>query len=351
MYLDKPMRDHALLQAIARVNRPYEDDDGLKKPSGFVLDFVGIFEKLEKALAFDSDEVNSVITNLDLLKTTFATLMREQAPACLKLAPWGGDDRALDKAVEYFADKDRREAFFKFFKQLESLHEIISPDAFLREFVADYARLADLYAKIRLHFSPRILADPDLQAKTAELVRQHVTSTGVREPQTIYKIDADTLAALKAGQEPEPVKVFNLIKSLTATVDDQAAAQPYLISIGQRAEAIHAAYDDRQVNTADALEQAAQLVEEYNRIQKERAEKNLDAETFTIFATLRQHGLPDPHGPAIEINSLFDAHPHWRTNANAARALKAKLYRATLALFDEDTAAEVIQTLLKLRKK
>jgi len=57
MYLDKPMRDHVLLQAIARVNRPYEDDDGRRKPSGFVLDFVGIFEKLEKALAFDSQDV------------------------------------------------------------------------------------------------------------------------------------------------------------------------------------------------------------------------------------------------------------------------------------------------------
>jgi type I restriction enzyme R subunit len=43
MYLDKPMRDHVLLQAIARVNRPYEDEDELNKPYGFVLDFVGIF--------------------------------------------------------------------------------------------------------------------------------------------------------------------------------------------------------------------------------------------------------------------------------------------------------------------
>ena len=49
MYLDKPMRDHVLLQAIARVNRPYEDEDGLIKPAGFVLDFVGIFENLEKS--------------------------------------------------------------------------------------------------------------------------------------------------------------------------------------------------------------------------------------------------------------------------------------------------------------
>lgn len=67
MYLDKPMRDHVLLQAIARVNRPYEDEGGKRKPGGFVLDFVGIFENLEKALAFDSRDVQSVIEGLDVL--------------------------------------------------------------------------------------------------------------------------------------------------------------------------------------------------------------------------------------------------------------------------------------------
>ena len=62
MYLDKPMRDHTLLQAIARVNRPYENEAAeMVKPHGFVLDFVGIFDKLEKALAFDSDEINAIV--------------------------------------------------------------------------------------------------------------------------------------------------------------------------------------------------------------------------------------------------------------------------------------------------
>ncbi|MGH2371736.1 MAG: type I restriction enzyme subunit R domain-containing protein, partial [Chloroflexota bacterium] len=93
MYLDKPMRDHVLLQAIARVNRPYDDEDGLVKPYGFVLDFVGIFEKLERALAFDSDVVASVIQNVDVLKDLFAAQMREVAPAYLPLAS-GWDDKA-----------------------------------------------------------------------------------------------------------------------------------------------------------------------------------------------------------------------------------------------------------------
>ncbi|MEK7787141.1 MAG: type I restriction endonuclease subunit R, partial [Chloroflexota bacterium] len=355
LYLDKPMRDHTLLQAIARVNRPYEDDEAagsrMKKPSGFVVDFVGIFEKLEKALAFDSEEVSAVITNVELLKTTFAALMREQALAYLQFAPARADDAALTAAIAHFADKDRREAFFRFFKQLENLHEIISPDAFLSDFIADYTRLADLYAKLRIQFSPRVLADPDLQAKTAALVRQHVASLGVREVQAIYEINAGTLAALKAGKEPEPVKVFNLIKSLAAVVEAGADSQPYLRSIGDRAEAIRTDYDDRQMGTQEALAEAAKLVEEYNRIQKERAEKNFDVNTFAIFATLRQYGLDDPHEPAITLNALFEAHPGWRANASAARALKAKLYKALLPLFGEDDSPDVVAALLKLDRK
>jgi len=75
MYLDKPMRDHVLLQAIARVNRPYEDENGRRKPSGFVLDFVGIFDNLKKALAFDSIDIEGVIRDIKVLKVRFEELM------------------------------------------------------------------------------------------------------------------------------------------------------------------------------------------------------------------------------------------------------------------------------------
>ena len=54
VYLDKPMRDHVLLQAIARVNRPYVDDEGVQKRVGLIVDFVGVLRELKKALQFDS---------------------------------------------------------------------------------------------------------------------------------------------------------------------------------------------------------------------------------------------------------------------------------------------------------
>ena len=130
MYLDKPMRDHALLQAIARVNRPYENEAAqMVKPQGFILDFVGMFDKLEKALAFDSDEVNAIIKDLKLLKVLFQDEMQSQVPKYLALIERNFNDKDVDTLIEHFRSPERRKEFFKKYKEIEMLYEIISPDA------------------------------------------------------------------------------------------------------------------------------------------------------------------------------------------------------------------------------
>ena len=51
MYLDKPLRDHTLLQAICRTNRTYGD----KKTHGLIVDYLGVFDDVAKALEFDEE--------------------------------------------------------------------------------------------------------------------------------------------------------------------------------------------------------------------------------------------------------------------------------------------------------
>ena len=130
MYLDKPMRDHVLLQAVARVNRPYEDDDGIKKPCGLIIDFVGVLKELNKALAFDSDDVSGVIEDLDVLLNRFRELMGTVGKHYLDLAGGGpgGNDEKLDRLLyETFLDKEERHRFVEFFKEVETFYEILSP--------------------------------------------------------------------------------------------------------------------------------------------------------------------------------------------------------------------------------
>jgi type I restriction enzyme, R subunit len=328
MYLDKPMRDHVLLQAIARVNRPYEDENGKHKPGGFVLDFVGIFENLEKALAFDSKDVQSVIEGLDLLKERFAGMMRKARSAYLRLVAGRSADKAAEAALEHFRDEEARQEFYRFFQELEDLFEIISPDAFMREFQEDYDRVAALYALLRSAYEGGGLIDRDLARKTARLVQERTEASVIREAVEVYEINVQTLHKIAESQQPDTVKVFNLLKSIEKAVREQASASPYLLSIGERAEAIAEAFKQRQLSTQEALSQLEYLTREINEARREQAERNISAESFTVYWLLKTAGVEAAESVAAKLQDTFARYPHWRTSEQQAREVRRALYGA-----------------------
>jgi type I restriction enzyme R subunit len=348
IYLDKPMRDHVLLQAIARVNRPYEDDDGLIKPYGFVLDFVGIFENLEKALAFDSEEVGSVIQNLDLLKKLFAKLIQEDAAHYLPLAR-GGDDKAKEDAIEHFEDKESRETFFKFFKQLQDIYTILSPDAFLRPFIGDYQSLASIYGLIRNAYADRPYVDKELTAKTKELLQQHTGSDPFALPGSIQELNANTLREVGNSDVSDKVKVLNLRKILNKTVTEEGQSKPFLISIGERAEALTEAYENRQLTTQQVLTAYEELVEECERASSERDRMNLDENAYAVYTVLKGFAEDITPEGVQEVNSIFEQFPDYQWNEQQERELRIKLYR-TLRPIVEQGVMGPTNALLKIER-
>ncbi|MFZ1679945.1 MAG: HsdR family type I site-specific deoxyribonuclease, partial [Rhizobiaceae bacterium] len=228
MYLDKPMRDHTLLQAIARVNRPYENEQAeMVKPHGFVLDFVGIFDKLEKALAFDSDEINAIVKDIALLKGLFKNKMEQKVPAYLALVGGRFDDRDVDALIEHFRDPERRKEFFKEYKEIEMLYEIISPDAFLRPYIEPYATLSAIYDVVRKAYTKRVEVDRDFQRKTNALVQDHVGTYNVNGPLDLVEINEHTIELIKKKLGGDGTKVITLIKSIEKKAEAESE-DPFL---------------------------------------------------------------------------------------------------------------------------
>jgi type I restriction enzyme R subunit len=329
MYLDKPMRDHVLLQAIARVNRPYEDEHGKHKPGGFVLDFVGIFENLEQALAFDSKDVASVIEGLETLKARFRGQMMRGRVEYLTLMEGKHADRAAEAALEAFRDEDKRQTYYRFFDELEDLYEILSPDPFLREFLDDYHRLADLYALLRAAYDSKGIADRELARKTATLVQEHTQVGVIREAIALYEINPQTLDRIAQSNQPATVKVFNLLKSIAQKVNDESARAPYLLSIGERAQAIAEAFKQRQIDTQDALQRLEALVRAINDAEREQAERQISGEPFAIFWLLKQEQVPVAEAEQIakKMIAVLQEQPHWRTSEHQARQVRRALYQ------------------------
>ena len=168
MYLDKPMRDHVLLQAIARVNRPYVDAAGVRKPMGLVVDYVGVLGALEKALRFDSTDVSGVIEDLDILLADLLDKLASAKTEYLKNDLSGGADERLEQIVYGpFMDREHREEFFEAYKEIEALWEILSPSPDLRDHIDTYKQLVELYAIVRNAYADNINYLVDLANKNA----------------------------------------------------------------------------------------------------------------------------------------------------------------------------------------
>jgi len=317
MYLDKPMRDHVLLQAIARVNRPYEDENGKHKPGGFVLDFVGIFEKLEKALAFDSKDVQSVIEGVDKLWARFIQMMSQGRDQYLIVIREKKADKAAEAALDEFRDEEKRQAFYRFFKELEDLYEILSPNPALRDFLEDYNRLAGLYALLRSAYEGGKPTDQELAKKTAYLVQKYTKGKKILDAVTIYEITPKTLEQISQSNQPKTIKVFNLLKSIAKKVKEDAGGAPYLFSIGERAEAIVEAFKQRQISTQEALSKLEELIRQINEAEQEQAERGISGGPFAIFWLLKQGGVSvrEAESVAADMARILDNYPHWRTSA------------------------------------
>ncbi len=358
MYLDKPMRDHVLLQAIARVNRPYpyEEEEGRRKIAGLVIDFVGIFEKLERALAFDSADVAGVVEGLDVLQARFVQLMERGRAEYLPLTTGKADDKAAEAVLEHFRDRERREAFYRYFRELEELFEILSPNPFLRPFLEDYEALAGMYRLTRGAYEPRIPVDKSFLRKTAEIVQRHTRTGEVLLPDEVHKIDSEMLERLAEEARPETVKVFNLIKAFYKLVQQEKHRAPYLIPIGERAERIAKAFEERLISSREALRQLEELIDDYRAAERERQarerEGGLSSEGFAIEWFLKREGIPGADSIAQEAASAFVRLPHWRRSERQERELHRELYKALRpAQLGEEEAARLVQDILAMLKE
>src|ERR1035438_1386206 len=115
--------------------------------------------------------------------------MDEQAPVYLDLCAGPIDDKTVEKAVETFEDKDRRETFYKLYAELEMLYEIISPDVFLRPYIDNYGKLSVLYQIVRNAFAKKVAMIKDLMKKTEDLVKKTAVGTGFQTTMKVVRID------------------------------------------------------------------------------------------------------------------------------------------------------------------
>lgn len=270
MYLDKPLRDHSLLQAICRTNRPYGDT----KTHGLIVDYLGVFDDVAQAIQFDEEGITRVVTNINELKAR----LPEAVQKCLAYFP--GVDRTvtgyegLIAAQDCLPNNETRDRFAADYSYLSRLWEAISPDSALTAHETDYRWLSQVYESVKPSSGSGRLLWHALGAKTIELIHQHVHVNTVRDDLETLVLDADLLEAVLGA--PDPNRKAREIEIKVSRWLRKRGNNPKFKALGERLEDLKLRHERGLLTSVEFLKELLNLARDV--VNAERAQPPMERE-------------------------------------------------------------------------
>lgn len=228
MYLDRPLKDHTLLQAIARTNRPYPN-----KQCGIIIDYCGILKNLSTALNFDESDISDCLIDFNQLK--------EQLPKFIddfNKTFKNAENKSPFAIASYLQKNDKLNEFKESYKGLQISYETLAPDPFILEYTKQYAEATKLKLIVDSILSQE---KPDVSqylAKTRRIIQEHITLGVVRENAPVFVVDDNYLKRLDGTALSEKDKELTLENRLRTVLRIKASDLPIYKTLQERLEKI-----------------------------------------------------------------------------------------------------------------
>ena len=305
LYLDKPMKGHTLMQAIARANRVYPG-----KSSGMVVDYVNVFKYMKKALSeyatgddgteYPAKDIDKLIGYIDTTIVEADDFLQSMSISLDKII---GESNTLDKldelriAYDTIVAKDQgKEQFKVILNTLMNLYEASKPEVFEKKwFNEKFAPLVYLHglfyrtiddekvARARLRMSQlldsSVTAESDLKDEQEIVIYQSKVID-------LSKIDAEELRKEIRTAKYKAIEIDDLKKFIEQALMQMINKNRTRLKFSQRYKNIIDSYNAGSSENEDYYEQLVQLLEE---LQKENTRANtegLTEEELEIFDLL-----------------------------------------------------------------
>jgi type I restriction enzyme R subunit len=347
LYIDKPMRDHGLLQAIARVNRVFKD-----KPGGLVVDYIGIGEDLRASLrAYDDADLDDPV--IPAWKAV-AGLGEKYEVICALLHPAGYRQGELGLVT----DPDR---LF-----LDCYNHVLASDERVREFLDTQAALASWYALARtqqavielreevgffnkLAAEVRKITTPDAQASPAaeQAVRQFmseglavgeivdVLTVADEDRPEISVLSDEFLDSIATRSEHPNVQIRLLEKLLKGEVRSRSRTNRMQAKLfSDQIEAVLRRYELRQLSSAEVVERLVEIAKDLRDARRRHEQLGLTVEEAAFYDALAggsSEGTVDPQLATIAAELVTsiraDLSVDWADRESTEAKIRTKIKR------------------------
>ncbi len=274
MYLDKPLKEHSLLQAIARTNRVTDD----KKKNGLIVDYIGVSQKLDEALAsYHSKDVKNAMHDLENLRVEF----REAHSAVLhyvkNIQRKNGEK---DIKNEYYAlvksigTEDNWLRFQSKVRAFIKLYQALAPDVSVWEATDDLKWFAGfLWHGKQMFEKKEYFEQENYSAKITAMINEYLEVTGIKniiELRAVideqFWLNFDTTDKTEADIKTAALQKTTELRKITKARIQENHHQYEKFS--EKLRELIKKMDDTQLSWMDKLEEAKKYAQEID------AEKN-----------------------------------------------------------------------------
>jgi type I restriction enzyme R subunit len=288
MYLDRNLKNHSLLQAIARTNRIRDD-----KNNGEIVDYQGVFQNLDKALDYSEEVQESAAIDKDELfegseeVQGFKPLL-EELIAIFDGISKKDDTEALNKAVSKLRkNPDDRKKFKQGMRKLQDLYETISPDKRLKqqEITPRYKWLTQVRLAFKRDEGEDSGPEDDVREKTKEMLEENVDITKINEEFSSYKLSEEHLEEID-GLEPG-IKATKIITAATDHLDIHRNQNPRYKRISKRLNEVIERWQSEDVEDIEAVQKLERIEEEMIDLEKAPEEEGMRDYEYAFYTCLK----------------------------------------------------------------
>jgi len=170
MYLDKPIKEHNLLQAIARTNRTYD-----KKTYGLIVDYYGLSKFLEQALAtFNEEDVQGALQSID----TEIPRLQSRHRAAMRFFDYISKDN-LESCLQMLEPEDIRDEFDTAFKRFSESMDMVMPSPKAHDYIGDLKFLGKIRQLAKSRYREEKMDISDCGEKVKQLIEEHLAAVGI----------------------------------------------------------------------------------------------------------------------------------------------------------------------------
>ncbi len=331
MYLDKPLKEHRLLQAVARTNRPFKDLKG----AGVVIDYVGVLKEFKKALEIYSEEdIKGALIDYDSIKEEFAALIKE----ILEILEGVTRDykrETLLKAIEVVTtDEEKEKEFTQKYKKLRKIFELLGPDEIKLENFDSYKWLSAIYTyylKVVLQMSTYEEYVERYCDKTIKFVHQTTEIERLEKDLPVIAFDEEYLQALEKKVKGRKEKAASILFTLNKLVLVERYRKPIYESLVEMVERLLEMWREKARDYERIYSEGVKILDEMNMLSERQKALGFSDLEYSMLLVLENKLAKDNEmvKEVKDISGRLDKHmfPGWFNQTTAKKDLEKEIRR------------------------